>query len=302
MNNKKSLGDIQMNDRIMVSICCLAYNHEKYIRDALESFLNQKTDFKYEILIHDDASTDNTVKIIKEYEKKYPDIIKPIYQKENQHSKGIKISATIQYPRAKGKYIAMCEGDDFWIDSSKLQKQINYLEEHPECSLMVHASKNVTVNKEDIRINKAFEQECDVSTEEIINGGGGFFATNSMIFRTELTKNFPAFYLNAHIGDYPLTIYLSLCGTVHYIPDVMSAYRQGVPGSWSENERKSMLQSLKNTEKMIELYENLDEDTNGKYHLIIEENKKQFQTLLKKKRIILKHPKLYKIYRKIFRS
>ena len=291
-----------MNDKIMVSICCLAYNHEKYIRDALESFLNQKTDFRYEVLIHDDASTDNTVKIIKEYEKKYPDIIRPIYQKENQHSKGVKISATIQYPRARGKYIAMCEGDDFWLDSSKLQKQVDYLENNPNCSLIVHASKNVTVNKEDIGINKAFEQECDVSTEEIINGGGALFATNSMIFKTEFTKTFPSFYLNAHIGDYPLTIYLSLCGKVHYIPDIMSAYRQGVPGSWSEKERNSMVQSLKNTEKMIELYENLDKDTNEKYHLVIEENKKQFQTVLKKKKIILKYPKLYKIYRKIFRS
>lgn len=291
-----------MNDKTMVSICCLAYNHEKYIRDALDSFLNQKTDFKYEILIHDDASTDNTAEIIKEYEKKYPDIIKPIYQKENQHSKGVKISASIQYPRAEGKYIAMCEGDDFWIDSHKLQKQVTYFENHPECSLLVHASKNVTVNKEDIEINRPFEQECDVSTEKIINGGGGFFATNSMLFKRELTESFPAFYLNAHIGDYPLTIYLSLCGTVHYMSDVMSAYRQGVPGSWSENERKSMVQSLRNTEKMIELYKSLDEDTEGKYHDVIAKNRTEFETLLKKKKIILKYPRLYKIYRKIFRS
>ena len=291
-----------MNDKTMVSICCLVYNHEKYIRDALDSFLNQKTDFKYEILIHDDASTDNTAEIIKEYEKKYPDIIKPIYQKENQHSKGVKISASIQYPRAEGKYIAMCEGDDFWIDSHKLQKQVTYFENHPECSLLVHASKNVTVNKEDIEINRPFEQDCDVSTEKIINGGGGLFATNSMLFKRELTESFPAFYLNAHIGDYPLTIYLSLCGTVHYMSDAMSAYRQGVPGSWSENERKSMVQSLRNTEKMIELYKNLDEDTGGKYHDVIAKNRTEFETLLKKKKIILKYPRLYKIYRKIFRS
>ena len=107
----------------MVSICCLAYNHEKYIRKTLEGFVNQKTNFNYEILIHDDCSTDNTVNIVEEYRKKYPKLIKPIYQKENQHSKGIKISNVYQFPRAQGKYIAMCEGDDYWTDMNKLQKQ-----------------------------------------------------------------------------------------------------------------------------------------------------------------------------------
>ena len=104
-----------MENEIMVSICCLAYNHEKYIRKTLEGFVNQKTNFNYEILIHDDCSTDNTVNIVEEYRKKYPKLIKPIYQKENQHSKGIKISNVYQFPRAQGKYIAMCEGDDYYL-------------------------------------------------------------------------------------------------------------------------------------------------------------------------------------------
>ena len=105
---------MKKDEDILVSISCITYNHEKYIRDALEGFLMQKTDFKYEILIHDDASTDNTAKIIREYEEKYPDLIKPIYQKENQWSKGnYRISSTFNIPRAKGKYIAFCEGDDF---------------------------------------------------------------------------------------------------------------------------------------------------------------------------------------------
>ena len=116
------------NNEILVSICCITYNHEKYIRDAIEGFLMQKTDFPFEVLIHDDASTDGTADIIREYETKYPDIIKPIYQTENQYSKGIKISATYNYPRAKGKYIALCEGDDYWIDPYKLQKQVDFLE------------------------------------------------------------------------------------------------------------------------------------------------------------------------------
>ena len=109
---------------IKVSVCCLVYNHEKYLRQCLDSLLMQETNFKYEILIHDDASTDGSADIIREYESKFPDIIKPIYQTENQYSKQVQISWTYQYPRARGKYLAWCEGDDFWSDKKKLQKQV----------------------------------------------------------------------------------------------------------------------------------------------------------------------------------
>ncbi len=121
------------NDALpLVSISCITYNHENFIRAALEGFLMQETTFPVEILIHDDASTDETAAIIREYQQKYPDLIFPIYQTENQHSKGIKISATYQFPRARGKYIALCEGDDYWIDPLKLQKQVDFLEANHE--------------------------------------------------------------------------------------------------------------------------------------------------------------------------
>ena len=114
----------------LVSINCITYNHKQYIRDAIEGFLMQITNFPVEILIHDDASTDGTVEIIREYEKQYPWLIKPVYQTENQYSKHnsfISISK-IQYGRALGKYIAFCEGDDYWTDHYKLQKQVDFLE------------------------------------------------------------------------------------------------------------------------------------------------------------------------------
>jgi glycosyltransferase involved in cell wall biosynthesis len=110
---------------IMVSVCMLSYNHEKFIRKAIEGVLAQKTNFKFELLIHDDASTDKSAEIIRKYEEKYPDIVKPIYQTENQYSQGVKINSKYQYSRAQGKYIALCEGDDFWCDSNKLQQQFN---------------------------------------------------------------------------------------------------------------------------------------------------------------------------------
>lgn len=126
------------NKSILVSICCITYNHERFIRQCLDGFLMQKTGFEFEILIHDDASTDGTAHIIREYEQKYPDIIKPIYQNENQYSKGIPISITYNFPRAKGKYIALCEGDDYWTDPCKLQKQVDFLEHNPEYSICCH--------------------------------------------------------------------------------------------------------------------------------------------------------------------
>src|SRR5690606_3288059 len=109
------------------------FNHEKFICKCLEGFLMQNTTFSFEILILDDASTDGTAAVIREYELKYPDIIKPIYQRENQYSKGIRgMNVKFNFNRAQGKYIALCEGDDYWTDPSKLQKQIDFLEANNE--------------------------------------------------------------------------------------------------------------------------------------------------------------------------
>lgn len=116
----------------VVSVCCITYNHEKYIAEALDSFLMQETDFPFEVIVRDDASPDKTANIIREYEAKYPKIIKPIYEKENGYSKGIKAGA-VTYKKAIGEYIAFCEGDDYWICKDKLQKQVDFLETNSEC-------------------------------------------------------------------------------------------------------------------------------------------------------------------------
>ena len=129
-------------ENIVVSVLCTAYNHEKYIRQCLDSFVMQKTNFKFEVIVHDDASTDNTANIIREYENKYPDIIKPIYQKENQYSKGVSLSKII-CAKCRGKYVAFCEGDDFWTDELKLQKQVDALENNTECKCCVCTVRDV---------------------------------------------------------------------------------------------------------------------------------------------------------------
>jgi glycosyltransferase involved in cell wall biosynthesis len=133
----------------LVSICCITYNHENYIRDCIEGFLMQKTTFPIEIIIHDDASTDNTAQIIKEYADQNPDLFVTILQTENQWSKGGgSIFARFVFPRARGKYIALCEGDDYWTDSYKLQKQVYFLEENPDYGIA--SSRFVAHDKNDV--------------------------------------------------------------------------------------------------------------------------------------------------------
>lgn len=222
-------------DEIMVSICCITYNHEKYIAEAIESFLMQKTNFKFEVLIHDDASTDNTAKIVREYEKKYPDIIKPIYQIENQYSKGKKVSSN-NYNRAKGKYIAICEGDDYWTDPYKLQKQFNYMEKNSTCGLCFHSVVMVNdITKENIGQISPYESECEVKIEDVILGGGGFMGTNSIFCRAELLQKLPKFYQISPVGDYPLQILASCNEYAYFFKDIMSVYRTNISGSWTSN-------------------------------------------------------------------
>jgi len=133
----------------LVSICCLTYNHAPFIRKCLEGFLMQETSFPVEILIHDDASTDGTDNIIKEYTEKYPDRIFPLFEEENQYSKPHhKHLDLYNYERARGKYIAYCEGDDYWTDPLKLQKQVDFMETHPEYSVCFHGFRNYDVTAE----------------------------------------------------------------------------------------------------------------------------------------------------------
>ena len=132
----------------LVSICCLTYNHAPFVRKCLDGFLMQKTTFPIEILIHDDCSTDGTDAIIKEYAEKYPDIIKPLFETENQYSNGYrgKMDITFNYSRSQGKYIATCEGDDYWIDPLKLQKQVDFMEANLEYSVTFHRCKHFNIN------------------------------------------------------------------------------------------------------------------------------------------------------------
>lgn len=253
---------------IKVSVICNAYNHGPYIRDALEGFVSQKTNFNYEVLIHDDASTDNTADIIREYEKKYPELIKPIYQIENQYSKGVNITKTFHLPRLKGKYVALCEGDDYWTDQEKLQKQYDAMEAHPELDICAHAvSKVQASNGRLICYIAPSDKETVLSTEEVIAGGGGFVATNSLFYRRELLEEEPEFRKYCPI-DYSLQIHGALRGGMLYLPDNMAVYRFLVPGSWTKRLANREYADAQRCEinRMLDM---VDDETNKEYTEII---------------------------------
>lgn len=265
-------------EEIMVSICCLVYNHEKYLKKCLDGFVNQKCDFSYEVLIHDDASTDRSPDIIREYERRYPDIIKPIYQTENQHSKGIKISFTYQYPRAKGKYIALCEGDDYWIDPYKLQKQYEVMEKHPECGICVHG---VDAIYEDGRIKDRHYPDLKGIKPGVITGDGLVkiacagryeFQTSSYFIRKDIVLEyinpFPKFAQVAVSGDTPMLLYVGQRSNCYYLEDTMSHYRHGSISSqertaWFRNNKEKTLSYYQHQIDMMNEY---DRFTHGKYH------------------------------------
>jgi len=286
-------------NNILVSISCITYNHEKYISEALESFLMQKTNFKYEILIHDDASTDNTAKIIREYEKKYPEIIKPIYQTVNQYSKKIKITIIYNYPRAKGKYIALCEGDDYWTDPFKLQKQVDYMELHPECSLCTHAAEIRSSRKKLIRNIRPYTKNRFYSVEEVISGGGGLFATSSMLFKTAIVKKMPHFYMIAPVGDAPLTIFLALKGHVYYIDCCMSVYRYMVEDSWSRRNLLNHKAITEHIDRTNNVLREIDEYADYKYTKTINEKILQNKFAVLRNNFNIKKIKLAK-YKKYY--
>lgn len=222
-----------MSSEVMVSVYCLTYNHEKYIRDALEGFVKQRTNFKYEVFVHDDASTDHTAEIIAEYAAKYPDIIKPIYQKENQYSKGKGITKKFIYPKLTGKYFATCEGDDYWCDENKLQRQFDFLETHPDYSACVHNTleKDCRTGKEWPRYDT--EADHDLTFEEVIKCGGATFHTSSMFYRREFFE-VPDELRSTHFSDYPRAVYFRLSGKIYRFKEIMSVYRYLSEGSWTE--------------------------------------------------------------------
>lgn len=209
---------------VLLSIHCITYNQASYIRGCLEGFVMQKTNFAFEAIVHDDCSTDGTTDIIREYAEKYPDIIKPIFEKENLYSKKDGSLTRLMNDRMRGKYIAYCEGDDYWVDPYKLQKQVDYLEEHPECGLVYGKARALKDHLLD------YSYGAKTSFEELLMCNT--IPTLTVVVRTEIyNKYFDSEYYDARMnlrwmmGDYPLWLYVASCSQVHFMNEDFSVYR-----------------------------------------------------------------------------
>lgn len=221
-----------MNE-IQVSIRCFAYNHERFIRQCLDGFVMQKADFRFEAIVHDDASTDNTAAIIREYAEKYPDIIKPIYETENQYSKHDGSLTRIMNAHTRGKYIAMCEGDDYWTDPYKLQKQVDFLESHPD---YVMCSS---------RFDKYWQESGVLEEDPDKDFEGADYDLQNLIGGKWLTQTLTVMYQRSaldlkHYARYGMSLDMILFyellkhGKGYCFPEVMGVYRYHEGGVWSE--------------------------------------------------------------------
>lgn len=210
----------------ILSILCAVYNHEQYLRDCLNGFVMQKTDFQFEAIVHDDASTDKSAEIIREYAEKYPNIIKPIFESENQYSKqdGSLSRIMNETMSHSSKYVAICEGDDYWTDPNKLQKQVDFLESHPEFG-MVYSRANIFLQKNQSMVGIWGEE---ITFEKILLGRSPVPTLTACLRKDiyiksceERTKE-PKWIL----GDVPLWIYFLYNSKIHFIQDITGVYRK----------------------------------------------------------------------------
>lgn len=254
---------------IDVSICCATYNQEKYIGRAIEGFLNQITDgLNIEILINDDCSTDGTQRILKEYASKYKNI-KLILQSENRFSRGLKIIPV--FPEvALGKYIAFCEGDDYWTDNLKIKKQYLYMEEHLDCTLCSHAAVKVDESGNYLSDYCIQERDINFNLRDIVVSDGNFLPTHSLFYRREDIKKLPDAYLNCPIGDYPLQIFLTQKGYCHHINTKMGAYTVGSIGSLTTELYKNYDRTIALRKSIINMLHEFNTLYNNKYNDIFE--------------------------------
>ncbi len=261
----------------LVSICCVTYHHASTIAQALDSFLAQQGDVSIEILVHDDHSTDGTEEILREYAQRYPDVVKPLFETENQYQKGIAMDATFNFPRAKGRYIALCEGDDYWCDPHKLLAQTAYLDAHPECTFcftngyIQDASganarrKFVPYYPEEAAYFTPATRTYDLAEITKLS----FIPTASFIFPREALLRIPraALIQPCPTGDLRLKLLLTAMGSAAYLHAFTCVYRQNGAGSemtgWGG---EAGAKTRKRCERVVAMLRSVDEVSKRSAH------------------------------------
>ena len=242
-----------MTKDVVVSIICITYNHEKFIRDTLLGFVNQKTNFPFEAIIGDDCSVDKTSEIIREFENKYPDIIKPVYRKKNIGARKNWIDV---FNKCKGKYIAICEGDDYWINQYKLQKQVDFLDSNPDFAMCSHDVKTVF---EGVENKDPFVESQKVSTFDDIVEHGHFIPTLSIMFRKKALPVIPEWFNELWVGDIPFVHLITHYGKNYHMDDIMGLKRKHKEGISQKPTRQDLQYKEYLVENKLFFYKKLNE-------------------------------------------
>jgi len=244
------------SEYMKVSVCMLTYNHGKYISQAIESVLMQDVNFDYEIVIGEDCSTDNTRDIVLGYQNRYPDKIRLLLPAKNL---GIMENAVQTFHACKGEYIATLDGDDYWTSAHKLQKQVDYLDNHPACAICFHNVKRFHQDEDREGENKNPRDQKEISTLDDL-WEGCFVAACSAMLRRDSVGHLPEWFIKMPAPDWPLFILSAQHGNIGYINEVMGAYRTHAEGAWSGLSRVQRL------EQLIKFYTTIDAHLEFTYH------------------------------------
>lgn len=238
----------------ILSICCITYNHEKFISEAIDSFLMQKTSFPFKIIIGEDCSTDNTLNIINEYKNRYPSLIQVITSDSNV---GMQKNFARTFNACSSTYIALCEGDDYWTDIHKLQKQVDFLENNSDFIICCHRSETFDQSSQAIISSYPnIKQEKDMMIDDLFNTNTA--NTCTFVYRN-INIKIPDFFKKLKLGDWPLHMLHAEHGKIKYFPDKMATYRVHDSGIWTSTDR------IKRLSAAIEVLEYMNEYFKNKY-------------------------------------
>lgn len=230
------LGPCEASGPPLVSVCCITYNHERYIAQAIEGFLMQKTNFPYEVVIGEDCSTDTTRETVYEYAAKHPQAIRVVTSERNvgARSNGIRTRSA-----ARGRYVALCEGDDYWTNPLKLQKQVDFLQKHPECTVCFHNAEMIYEDQRQESHNYCPSGQKQISgLEDLLRLD--FIPTCSVMYRRGVVPELPDWFHLAPTGDWPLLLLHAEKGKIGYIDEVMGVRRVHSTGAWCSLTRTEM--------------------------------------------------------------
>lgn len=297
----------------LVSICCVTYNHADTIAEALESFLAQRADVPVEILVHDDASTDGTEAILRDYAARYPDVVKPLFETENQYRKGLAMDATFNFPRAAGEYIALCEGDDYWCDPHKLKAQVACLQAHPGCTFCFTNGyvRDMSGRTPERAFIPYYPEEAAFYTAETREYDLGeitrltFIPTASFLFPRAVLEQVPRELLlsSCPSGDLRLKLLLTAVGKAVYLHAFTCVYRLNAGSStmarWGAEPAEK---TRKRCGQVIEMLKGVDAFSDGRWHEALQRlTDDQLQVLIEAAptRELLREPDARRVYREM---